>query len=125
MGHAPPLQWLHEYFALCRILFSDFFEQEKIRQKQKKESDKAQNIREAIAVGEHVPNRDVNWLKRYEEALTAGQAMESEEAVVAEAPLASTDSAEGLFEEDAAHIEDELPFYEEADEDSESGATNI
>ena len=94
---------------------SDFFEQEKISQKQKKESDKAQNLREAIAVGEHVPTRDVNWLARYEEALTAGEAMPAEGAV----PVASDDSSESLFEQDAAHSEDELPFYEEADEDHE------
>ncbi len=88
---------------------SDFFEQEKIRQKQKKESDKAQNIREALAVGESVPQRDINWLSRYEE---------SEQ--VPEAPIVSNDSLEGLFEEEAPHIEDELPFYEEADEESQS-----
>ncbi len=93
---------------------SDFFEQEKIRQKQKKESDKAQNIREAIAVGEHVPTRDVNWLARYEEALTAGEAMPSE-TTESEPALASTDSSAGLFEEEAPHLEDELPFYDEAD----------
>ncbi len=101
---------------------SDFFEQEKVRQKQKKESDKAQNIREAIAVGEHVPNRDVNWLARYEEALTAGEAMPAEETAPVEALVASDDSSESLFEQDAAHSEDELPFYEEADEDHEDGS---
>ena len=95
---------------------SDFFEQEKIRQKQKKEADKAQNIREAIAVGEAVPNRDINWLSRYEESLTLGVSPVSEE-IEPEAPLASSDSLEALFEEEAPHIEDELPFYEEADED--------
>lgn len=53
---------------------TDFFEQEKIRQKQEKEKEKAQNIREALAVGETVSTRDINWLKKYDEALAAGEA---------------------------------------------------
>ena len=109
---------------------SDFFEQEKIRQKQKKDSDKAQNIREALAVGEQVPSRDINWLSRYEESLTAGQTtmtseIETETETEAESPVASKDSTPGLFEEEAPHIEDELPFYEEADEESSSGEVNV
>lgn len=99
---------------------SNFFEEEKARQKKKKDEEKAQNIREALAVGEEVPKRDINWLKRYEEALTLGTAAQFE----VEAPVASTDQAPvaeetetaSLFEEEAPHIEEELPFYEEADE---------
>jgi segregation and condensation protein B len=51
---------------------SEFFEQEKLRQKQKRDADKAQNLREAIAMGEAVATRDRNWLARYDEALMAG-----------------------------------------------------
>jgi segregation and condensation protein B len=46
---------------------TDFFEQEKLRQKEQKEAEKAQNIRDALAVGETVSSRDANWLKRYDE----------------------------------------------------------
>ena len=52
---------------------SDFFEQEKQRQVEKKEFEKAQNIREALEVNEHVSTRDLNWLKKYDEALAAGK----------------------------------------------------
>jgi len=51
---------------------SEFFEQEKIRQQQRRDADKAQNIREALTLGEEVSNRDRNWLTRYDEALMAG-----------------------------------------------------
>lgn len=51
---------------------SDFFEQEKQRQKEKKEFEKAQNIREALEMNEQVPTRDKNWLVKYDEALAAG-----------------------------------------------------
>ncbi len=51
---------------------SDFFEQEKLRQKQKRDAEKAQNLREAIAMGESVPTRDRNWLARYDEAVMNG-----------------------------------------------------
>lgn len=47
---------------------SEFFEQEKLRQKAQQESEKAQNLREALLVGETLSARDLNWLKRYEES---------------------------------------------------------
>lgn len=108
---------------------SDFFEQEKLRQKMKRDEEKAQNIREALAVGEAVAKRDENWLKRYEEALAqpagAVLAVADDEQVNVETEIstaASTDSdaAEDTlaFEEEASHIEDEIPFYEEADEEA-------
>lgn len=97
---------------------SEFFEQEKIRAKLKKDNEKAQDIRDALAVGEEVPKRDVNWLKRFEEGLATPQT------AVNEAPAPGTESliadAElgGLtFDEDDAHVEDELQFSKEADED--------
>ena len=114
---------------------SDFFEQEKLRQKMKRDEEKAQNIREALAVGEAVSKRDENWLKRYEEALaqpagaTLAVADEEQTDAETEASMKATglavdstdsDSAEEslAFEEEASHIEDEIPFYEEADEES-------
>ncbi|MCB0407119.1 MAG: SMC-Scp complex subunit ScpB [Bdellovibrionales bacterium] len=48
---------------------SDFFEQEKARQKAKRDSERAQDIRDALAVGEDVADKDKNWLARYEERL--------------------------------------------------------
>lgn len=117
---------------------SEFFEQEKLRQRMKRDEEKAQNIREALAVGEEVPKRDVNWLARYEASLNqaAGAPADAIEPEVtaedgaeqAEGAGATSENAETLlaaneetdeltFEEDDAHIEDEIPFYEEADEE--------
>lgn len=133
---------------------SEFFEQEKQRQKMKRDEEKAQDIRDAMAVGEDVSKRDLNWLKRFEEeksAMAAGAASatttpEEAESSEMQAEAAATDSGDGTagtsldetgsnaemaleaptedldFEEEAAHIEDEIPFYSEADDDaSEEG----
>jgi len=51
---------------------TSFFEEEKRRQAEKRDEEKAQNIREALAMSEPVGNRDINWLKKYDEALAAG-----------------------------------------------------
>lgn len=51
---------------------SNFFEEEKLRQKQKRDADKAQSLREALLVGEEISTRDKNWLTRYDEAMLAG-----------------------------------------------------
>lgn len=117
---------------------SDFFEQEKLRQRMKRDEEKAQNIREALAVGEEVPKRDVNWLAKYEASLnqaangaadaveaevTAAEGADSEAGAGAtsansETLLAESEETDGLtFEDDDAHIEDEIPMYEEADEE--------
>ena len=92
---------------------SDFFEQEKVRQKQKRDADKAQSIREAILVGEEVSNRDKNWLARYDEAQMLGQKIEDFEKDQ-DSHLASSDDvnieseSEVMFEEtDLADIDGE------------------
>ncbi len=116
---------------------SEFFEQEKQRQKQKRDEEKAQNIREALAVGEEVPRRDQNWLKKFDEALTmstaattaavtdgstgAGLATEGVSLDVSSAEVSEfSEDADESDDEDAAHIEDEIPFYTEADDDESS-----
>ncbi|MBY0553459.1 SMC-Scp complex subunit ScpB [bacterium] len=107
---------------------SDFFEQEKIRQKMKKDQEKAQDIRDALAVGEEVSKRDINWLKRHEEVLAAAAngsvVAETSDVdggeVIASAPeiLETNEAVEGLaFEDDDTHIEDEIPFELEADDE--------
>jgi len=113
---------------------SEFFEKEKIRQREKRDLEKAQNIREALAMGESVPNRDVNWLKRYDEALAAGQAapVVTEEGNVQEAtPVlekaiaefdAETASEEADADTEEVDLEDELPFLGEADDIGEDDA---
>lgn len=54
---------------------SDFFEQEKKRQAEKRNQERAQNIREGLSLGEPVSTRDQNWLKKYDEALAAGMTL--------------------------------------------------
>ncbi len=51
---------------------TNFFEDEKRRQAEKRDQERAQNIRDALAFGEPVSTRDANWLKKYDEALAAG-----------------------------------------------------
>lgn len=105
---------------------SDFFEQEKVRQKEKREAEKAQDIRDALAVGEEVSTRDRNWLMRYEEALAAPKNMppekvENPEESVTEA-LEQSAQAETIHQQDFVEEDessDELPFYAEADDDGE------
>lgn len=110
---------------------SDFFEQEKLRQKMKKDADKAQDIRDALIMGEAVSNRDKNWLAKYEAELNAPaisadgtttvdmpqdmiEDESSENAMLAQADI--EEDGESDADAEAAHTEDELPFYDEADE---------
>lgn len=108
---------------------SNFFEQEKIRQKQQKEAERAQDIRDALIVGEEVSTRDKNWLARYEESLLAPTEIIPNEAITAEAENSeganrpqemiedeSTETEELFTDSDNTESEDELPFYNEADD---------
>ncbi len=119
---------------------SEFFEQEKLRQKMKRDEEKAQNIRESVLVGEEVPKRDLNWLKKHEEALYL--AAHPEMAAPVEATMDADENTPlvtsspnndennvvmaeeidelAFLEEDDVHIEDEIPFEAEADDDDSS-----
>lgn len=63
---------------------SDFFEQEKQRQKMQREKERAQDIRDRIALGEEVETKDLTWLEKFDENLKQAQAAESEVAEVLE-----------------------------------------
>ncbi len=52
---------------------SEFFEEEKRRQKDKRDRDRARDLREAIDVGEWVDDKDQKWLIRYEQKLVEDQ----------------------------------------------------
>lgn len=97
---------------------SEFFEQEKARQKQKREQEKAQDIRDALAVGEQVSKRDINWLERFEQSANSPVVTTSSSTDTQEEDRAvSIEALQGLnFEEEDDHIEDELEFTAEADE---------
>lgn len=110
---------------------SEFFEKEKQRQKEKRDQEKAQNIREALAMDEKVPTRDINWLKRYDEALAAGntapviseeaQTVVVENSAEAQEAIAAFDAetnteVETAAEEDDEIFEDELPYLGDAED---------
>ncbi len=105
---------------------SDFFEQEKVRQRQRRDAEKAQNIREAMAMDEEVSNRDRNWLTRYDEALSAGDvakftAEEHQEAVKEEKHV--EDSLEQATDFEAeSEIEDDLHLHEDEDDSEHHGS---
>lgn len=96
---------------------SDFFEQEKERQRLKRESERAQGIRDALMMNEVVSNRDKNWLARFEEALQSGVKLAEEKEVVAPGSMAFSESPEAV--EESMVLEGELKdmvFVENEDE---------
>lgn len=111
---------------------TNFFEEEKRRQAEKRDEEKAQNIREALAMGEPVSTRDENWMKKYDEAIAAGTTLVAIAALKAEErkanafkkkPVASDEQSEEASSEemsDEEQLEGELLAAEASDEDSES-----
>lgn len=51
---------------------TNFFQEEKRRQAEKRDSERAQSIRDGLAFGEPVSTRDQNWLMKFDEAIAAG-----------------------------------------------------
>lgn len=103
---------------------SEFFEQEKVRQKRKRDEEKAQDIRDAVAVGEVVSKRDLNWLAKFENPEPLSEPIiATEEPVIALADAAfnETISADDESDEDS---DDELPMYEEADDELLADSSN-
>ncbi len=66
---------------------TDFFEKEKIRQKEKRDEERAQNIRDAITMGDPVSTRDMNWLSKYDEAIAQGTTLAQIEILAKQAKL--------------------------------------
>jgi segregation and condensation protein B len=119
---------------------SDFFEQEKQRMREKRDADRAQDIRERQIVGEEIDSKDLRWLERYEAAKAEGAAqaedvefvtegMDSENIPTStdEAPAEEADaemSAEGeeLSEESSEMIADALEDLEPTEREPEQEA---
>ncbi len=90
---------------------SEYFEKEKERLRLQKEKDKADDIRERIIMGQSVEEREINWLKKFEDRLAAleqgevapaeveAQASEEAEAVAPAAETAEAVKASGQPEE--------------------------
>lgn len=85
---------------------SEFFEQEKVRQRVERDRDRAQDIRERITVGEDVEEKDRRWLARYEakqeQMAQAAQAGEATGPLVVEDDTESAAPHSGLATELAA-----------------------
>lgn len=82
---------------------SNFFEEEKLRAKEKRDKERAQDIRDSIMLGDTVEAKDRKWLERYEKSL--------EEAKVASevlSPNEEASSANSPKEEDPSPIELEI-----------------
>lgn len=75
---------------------SEYFEQEKERQRLQKEKDKADDIRERMIMGQPVEEKEINWLKRFEDKLIAAETAPVVEAV-----------ATALNEEPSVEVPDE------------------
>lgn len=73
---------------------SEFFEQEKVRQRIERDRERAQDIRERITVGEDVEDKDRRWLSRYEAKEEAAAQAAAAGAVAA--PVVVEEEGEGL-----------------------------
>jgi segregation and condensation protein B len=72
---------------------SEFFEQEKVRQRVERDRERAQDIRERITVGEDVEEKDRRWLARYE--AKQEQMAQAAQAGEATGPLVVEDENDG------------------------------
>ena len=106
---------------------TEFFEDEKKREKERKEQEKAENIREALMVGEEVSTRNQNWLLRFDEKLKALEAEAHAEPDIelnskTEADTGSETEIEASAEDDTAvdfSLQDTDFEESELDEDEE------
>jgi segregation and condensation protein B len=87
---------------------TDFFEQEKVRMRHEKDLEKAKAIKEAIEFKEEVSNRDLNWLKRFEEQQNSSEVSFKEESQVAESAVFEEEPENDLDRDLAVHIKDEV-----------------
>lgn len=106
---------------------SEFFEQEKIRQREKRDREKAEDIREAMAVGELVENKDVKWLERYEAQLALKQQAAEAAALAATAAVVEPETATNVVEDSSSEAGVEIQASEvgSAEDVEESSETTV
>ena len=73
---------------------TEFFEQEKVRQREKRDQERAVDIREALAVGEKVEDKDLKWLERFEKKMAQPLESVAAEGTPADAAANAADQAE-------------------------------
>lgn len=98
---------------------TNFFEEEKRRQAEKRDQEKAQNIRDALAFGEPVSTRDANWLKKYDEALAAGTTLVAMAAEKKAAFMKKPVTTEGAPSEEGESSEESLEASSESESESD------
>lgn len=110
---------------------SDFFEDEKRRQREKRDADRAQDIQERLTVGEVVEEKDKRWLARYEAekleslaALTAIAPLIDQAAVAVDQTLEAVTSLSAEAEAEVAAAEVAAPAAEPAALDFDHAPTD-
>lgn len=112
---------------------SEFFEQEKVRQRVERDLQKAQDIRDRITFGDEVEDKDRRWLARYEakqeqiaQAAQAGEAAgpltieeEPAESVAGDLAALSSESAAHASNDEARDEEGEIDGAMSASSDDE------
>ena len=101
---------------------TEFFEEEKRREKERKELEKAENIREALMVGEEVSDRDKRWLERFDEKMNA----EEEESVDQVQELSQSTDEDDVSEKAVDGLETlELSSGDSEEENESETSVNI
>lgn len=103
---------------------SEFFEQEKRREKERRDKERAQDIREALEFGEEVTDKDKRWLEKYDAAqLEAQQQAEATTESAGDDILAESEQSTEVVSEDADElsmaIDDATEALESNDQDAE------
>ena len=78
---------------------TEFFEKEKKREREKRNLEKAEGIREALMVGEEISGRDKKWLERFDEKMKMGEKSSSEKVSLEKVSLEKVSSEEVSSEE--------------------------
>ncbi len=90
---------------------TDFFEEEKRRQREKRDRERAEDIRQALTFGEEVPETDSKWLQKYEANLAK---------VAAEAAATVAASVSPEVEGSETSVSEASPISNEVNFESES-----
>lgn len=84
---------------------TEFFEQEKARMKAQRDAERAQDIREAMTVGEEVTDQDRRWLDRYDRDQAAKTALSE----VAQIAAAQTELGVGVESSSEVAVQESAP----------------
>lgn len=108
---------------------SEFFEQEKLRQRAERDRERAQDLRERLTIGESLDSKDARWLSRYEAQLErAAQAAEAGQAVsqvVVDDEASGTEMAMGeAAETSAERLAEKGDMLAESVDDLEHGSAS-